>query len=179
MKELTDILTSATAAIGAEFFKLPIDGGDPVFRERVYCYELYHQMRLLWPPKERCPHVLNGEVDKQGHPILNRRGFKGQKPDFLVHGPGDMGLNHAVIEVKPSNGRAIRMVLRSLTLFLNRASYERAIYLIYGERADENLAARIIRHASKDRADIRIEIWLHPEAHRPAKRWRPKETDGL
>jgi hypothetical protein len=49
MEQFTQILQDATAAIGDEYFLLPIEGADPVNRERVYCYELYHQMRLLWP----------------------------------------------------------------------------------------------------------------------------------
>jgi hypothetical protein len=56
------------------YFRLNVDGGHPVYRE---CYELYHQMWLLWPKK--CPYYLNGELDKAvmrhlntigGHPNL-------------------------------------------------------------------------------------------------------------
>ena len=68
MQELTQILGDATAAIASEFFLLPIHGGNSVYRERVYCYELYHQMRRLWPPD--CPYRLNGEVDKRAHPYF-------------------------------------------------------------------------------------------------------------
>lgn len=49
MEEFTQILRQATAAIAPEYFHFPIDGGDPIFRERVYCYELYHQLRERWP----------------------------------------------------------------------------------------------------------------------------------
>lgn len=65
MQEVTQILGDATAAIASDFFLLPIHGGTSVYRERVYCYELYHQMRRLWPPD--CPYRLNGEVDKRAH----------------------------------------------------------------------------------------------------------------
>jgi hypothetical protein len=40
MEQLTQILRDATAAIEAEYFLLPIHGTAPVYRERVYCYEL-------------------------------------------------------------------------------------------------------------------------------------------
>ena len=45
-------LTAATAAVGSEYFLLPVaraDGGEPLllYRERVYSYELYHQLRHL------------------------------------------------------------------------------------------------------------------------------------
>jgi len=49
MEQFTQIFRDATAAIPPEYFLLPIHGADPVYRERVYCYELYHQMRGLWP----------------------------------------------------------------------------------------------------------------------------------
>ena len=86
MNELDSTLQQSTAAIEAGYFQLRVAGGDaPIYRERVYCYELYHQMRLCWP-KEGCPFVLNGEVDKGGHPILGPMGLGGI-PDFLVTDP--------------------------------------------------------------------------------------------
>ena len=72
MEQFTQILQDATAAIGDEYFLLPIERADPVNRERVYCYELYHQMRLLWP--KGSVYRLNAEVDKVGHPYFGRRG---------------------------------------------------------------------------------------------------------
>jgi hypothetical protein len=99
MKELSQILCNATAAIEGGYFHLKIDGGQPVYRERVYCYELYHQMRVLWPPECQFSLNLNGEVDKIAHPILENRGIY-SKPDFLVHVPGCMSGNYAIIEVK-------------------------------------------------------------------------------
>lgn len=49
MEEFNRILREAAARIEPEWFELPIMGGNSVYRERVYCYELYHQMRCLWP----------------------------------------------------------------------------------------------------------------------------------
>ena len=84
MHELDEILQQATAAICREYSLLPIHGADPVHRERVYCYELYHQMRLRWSAPSSCPYRLNGEIDKGGHPYFrNDRGKP--KPDPLVH----------------------------------------------------------------------------------------------
>ena len=50
MEQLTDILRQATAAIGREYFLLPIHGGGPVYRERVYCYEHTEMLRKCRPP---------------------------------------------------------------------------------------------------------------------------------
>src|SRR4051812_19242544 len=85
MRELSEILRQSTSGIGERFFRLPIDGGDSVYRERVYCYELYHQMRSRWP--QECPFCLNGEVDKRAHPFWRQTGLDEVTPDFLVHGP--------------------------------------------------------------------------------------------
>ena len=84
-----EILVDATRSVEPTYFHLNIHGGDDVYRERVYCYELYHQMRCCWP--KGCPFYLNGEVDKAAHPILKQLGASYAKPDLLVHRPGYMG----------------------------------------------------------------------------------------
>ena len=164
MEQLDDILQQATAAIGREYFLLPIHGADPVHRERVYCYELYHQMRLRWPAQDHCPYRLNGEIDKGGHPYFkNVRGTP--KPDLLVHVPG-AGDNYAVIEVKSSHASAkgIRKDLRTLCRFAN-FGYRRAIYLVYGNDA---VLDRIQQCASQ--LAVPIEVWFHPAVGAPATR---------
>jgi hypothetical protein len=127
MGELSNILRGATSAIDPAYFRLSIAGGDSVYRERVYCYELYHQMRCLWP--EECPFFLNGEVDKAAHPLLTTSGAAGRKPDLFVHQPGDMDRNHAIIEVKRAefDREGFAKDLETLTLF---------VYLVYGEEAE-------------------------------------------
>ncbi len=118
-------------------------------------------MRSLWPARDACRYLLNGEVDKSGHALLEQWGFKGEKPDLLVHGPGHMADNHAVIEVKPStvDHRGIVKDLTKLALFRSRARYQRGIYLIYGEAAD----ARVVRLIRLAEAEVEqcdgIEIW--------------------
>ena len=161
MEGLTEIFELATAAIGHGYFHLEIDGGEPVYRERVYCYELYHQMRLRWP--EDTQFYLNGEIDKAAHPILAQLGAGLAKPDFLVHRPGYMEGNHAVIEVKSQragNG-AILEDLRKLSRFVTHVGYERAIYLIYGFQAGPT-ADRIRSFVQQNGEDFGfIEIWVH------------------
>jgi hypothetical protein len=45
---MLEALAQATQAIEASYFLLPIAGRDrPIKRERVYCYELFHQLRSL------------------------------------------------------------------------------------------------------------------------------------
>lgn len=171
MEQFDDILADATAAIESGFFKLPIYGGPPVYRERVYCYELYHQMRLRWPSPAICDFVLNGEVDKSAHAVLEELGVDGEKPDLLVHRPGYMRENFAIIEVKhiEAAARNPRKDLDTLALFKSRVGYTRAIYLIYGDEADERIVQRVLQAVPQEGNPVTgIEIWLHPGARQPS-----------
>ena len=159
----TRILQRATRSIDSGYFHLNIDGGDAVYRERVYCYELYHQMRLRWP--RDTPYYLNGEIDKAAHPILMHLGAAHAKPDLLVHQPGYMTGNHAVIEVKTSRAGhdGIRNDLEKLSLFLKKVLYRRAIYLVYGYEADADLTERIRQISREIEGLAQIELWLQQE----------------
>lgn len=167
----SEILSNATAAVGAGYIHFQIDGGDaPIYRERVYCYELYHQMRRLWP--KGYPYTLSGEVDKRAHPILRQLDAEFHTPDFLVHTPGAMAGNHTIIEVKPARVDAdgIRKDIQTLDTFVCQVGYRRAIYLIYGDEAQEALAIRIAEHASDLRCHSPIELWFHAQVGKPATR---------
>lgn len=165
MNELTQVLSDATAAIADTYFHLRLDGGSPVYRERVYCYELYHQMRSRWP--EGTSYILNGEVDKAAHPILRRLGADHVKPDLLVHRPGYMSGNFAVIEVKSSDAPTIgiKKDLKNLSLFIKTVGYKRAIYLIYGYGADDTKIEQIRRIAGEICEMAPIELWTHQQAN--------------
>lgn len=156
MEQFTGILQQATTAIGHNYFALPIHGSDPVYRERVYCYELYHQMRLLWP--DDCPLFLNGEVDKQKHPYFGDGKYP--KPDLLVHVPGH-GNNYAAVEVKSHDPRKDDIVKDVNTLALFRGlGYERAIYLIYGIHPDD-ARKRLLSCGFEPEQLAAIELWVH------------------
>jgi hypothetical protein len=136
LAQVTEWLLCASSQIGPEYFQLPVAGAEePAYRERVYCYELYHRWRCHW--FEGFPFSLNGEVDKSGHRLI--RG--GLKPDFLVHIPGWM-INLLVMEVKPANADRDDMVvdLKKLTKFHRDlvdqegqpANYYAAYFWVYG-----------------------------------------------
>ncbi|ODU04000.1 MAG: hypothetical protein ABS89_04105 [Thiobacillus sp. SCN 63-1177] len=167
MNEFTDILQAATAGVEAMYFHLSIDGGDAVFRERVYCYELYHQMRENWPTESQ--YFLNGELDKSAHPILRELGADHAKPDLLVHTPGAMAGNYAIIEVKHSTApKGIRKDLETLDLFVRKVGYQRAIYLIYGHEANARSVGKIKAIADEFHDLVPIEVWLHSDVGQPA-----------
>src|SRR5687767_3652017 len=124
---LIQCLSVATQNIEASYMFLPIAGSVlPIYRERVYCYELYHQLRLAW--EGFGGYSLGGEVDKTHHPLMHGLDIENTKPDLLVHRPGDMGGNLAIIEVKPilAKKQGMRKDLRTLTAFLRHGQYHHA-----------------------------------------------------
>jgi hypothetical protein len=99
-----EALLSATERIQHKYFLLPVAYKDDyVYRERAYCYELYHQIRNLLP--RDYPYLLSGEVNKAGHPYITEH-CGSIIPDFLVHNAGYMGKddNLAIVEVKTIQG---------------------------------------------------------------------------
>lgn len=156
MQNFSRILSRATAAVGEVYFHLPIHGGAPTRRERVYCYELYHQMRLLWPREEH--YVLNGELDKRGHPALDEP----SAPDFLVHLPGSWDHNYAIIEVKPcsASAKGFRKDVQRLSNFIHDWQYQRAILLVYGGDVEQCVHKAEAAYKRIERV-ARIEVWHH------------------
>ena len=171
------LIADATMHIGQNYFQLPIDGlENPIYRERVYCYELYHQLRVRWP--EDTDYELSGEVDKSGHPLIRGNHLDQVKPDLLVHIPGDMGGNHTIIEVKPitASRAGIAKDLTTLTAFIRFADYRNAFYLLYGDRDITRVLELTEELQGQDREDkidlAPIQIWWHRDVGVPATRVR-------
>jgi hypothetical protein len=164
-----EMLEVASARIGPEYFQLPVADADAVYRERVYCYELYHQLRCVW---EHFPLSLGGEVDKSGHPRFKDGPYARAKPDLLVHEAGHMDRNLACVEVKPFNRPADEFAadLRKLTWFCRHASYHHGVFIMYGiqEQANAEAAAALkakVQAASTLLEDIDmalISVFHHP-----------------
>jgi hypothetical protein len=132
LEAFLSVLRRSSAQVGDEYFQLSQADGDEVYRERVYCYELYHQMRCRW---RGSPYSLGGEVDKAGHPIFRDGPYGRSKPDFLVHQPGAMDRNLAIVEVKAGTASLAELNedLAKLTWFCSSARYFAGILLIYGD----------------------------------------------
>jgi hypothetical protein len=166
--EFTSILKRATKSIHRSYIDFAVYGQGTTLRERVYCYELYHQMRKIWNSPD---FWLNGEVDKAAHLELKKKGLRAYKPDILVHKPGGgNSYNHTVIEVKTKNVEceAIIKDLRSLCDFVVKAHYQRAIFLVYGSHADSHTRPELLealdkfRHSEHtDSPSCLIEVWFH------------------
>lgn len=127
------ILKEATLRMGSEYFLLPVAGSkDDIYRERVYCYELYHRLREAFEGYE-FRYSLAGEVDKNGHTIIYPK-IGAKKPDLIIHKPKTMEENLVVVEVKPirADVREAKKDIETLIGFLDHAQYYRAIHLVYG-----------------------------------------------
>ncbi len=166
---LLEVIASAMNAIEEQYYNFQVAGNDePIERERVYCAELYHQMRMRFGPIE---YDLNTEPDKKNHPIIEQ--FCGAvDPDLVVHRGGDMGPedNLAVIEVKASGGDLIAGIKKDLRTINCMASIQNGYYggviIVFGSltaRKRENLIKRITRHKSPDLARLTLVLQLEPE----------------
>lgn len=168
------MLETATSRIRHDYFQLPVCDADAMYRERVYCYELYHQLRCLFDElADEFPFSLGGEVDKTGHPLFRDGPYPRAKPDLLVHEPGSMSRNLAVVEVKPATpSRAdIGHDLGKLESFCDRAQYFRGVFLVYGGAGEpDELAGRVRAAADARSTDLaRLTCLYHRRAGEPAR----------
>ena len=174
LTQFEEILAAACSRVGREYFQIPVADADAVYRERVYCYELYHQMRSGWG---EFGFSLGGEVDKMGHPHFLGGPYANAKPDFLVHQPGNMGHNLACVEVKPLNRAIAGFIadLRKLTWFCQNAAYHRGIFLVYGTPGNAGAAGlrNDLLHTVQNAQNIdlgRIHVFFHPAELQPCER---------
>ncbi|QGQ25820.1 hypothetical protein F1728_25490 [Gimesia benthica] len=110
-----------------------------IYRERVYCYELYHQLRCSMTKGHAFDRslYLNAELDKAGTVYSQHIGSL--KPDFVLHRPGEGNHNIAVTEVKPITApiKEIEGDLLKLKIFLDKMGYFGAVLLVYGQKNDK------------------------------------------
>jgi hypothetical protein len=132
-------LFEATSKIDKQYYKVKLAYfNQTIYRENVYCYELYYQLRKILG--DDFPFILSGEVDKSSHPDIVDRCLE-FKSDFLVHQPGKMDQDSFISILKVfSLTSAFRMsenLIESLNKMVCATSiqegYYRGIMLIYGD----------------------------------------------
>ena len=159
--ELQARLAAATSRIEKPFFQLEVAGGERFYRERVYSYELYHQLRLSWGA---CKYSLNGEIDKSSHSHFRGSRYARAKPDLLVHVPGSMDDNLAIVEIKSIEGENSGWMkdLEKLSWFVTKAAYAAGMFLVYGGTAEQvSRRCRTITGALAS-PNEKVAVWAHP-----------------
>lgn len=137
-------LDTATEELQQSYFQVQRYGMEPAWRERAYCYELYHLLRCHLP--EDFPFTLHGEIDKAGHEDITRHFGRRKRPnpDFIVHTPGGRGktANLVIIEVKRSEAeiKEIKEDLWKLRKFLKKVEYQHGVMLFFGTQRPPNLS---------------------------------------
>ncbi len=175
--DFIELLDIACGRVGRNWFQLPFDrigaGTQSRYRERVYCYELYHQLRLTLPRPDNaeenpCGYLLSGEIDKAGLDAMTMRGR--EKPDMVWHKPGTSN-NGVVLEVKaarPWSPAGVVKDLRTLTTFLDAPgrAYSLGLLLVFGDVERESLLRKVRELAAgMPDADVlkRARLALHRE----------------
>ena len=157
--EFRTALDDSAKELGQLYFRVPRSGQDPAWRERAYCYELYHLLRCKL--SKDFPYTLHGEIDKAGHVSIMRHFGRKKRPnpDFIVHKPGDYGrdANLVVIEVKISEAdiKRVKEDLWKIRKFMKNVEYQHGIMLFFGEQQPPDLS-----HLGK------IEVLWHKEVGR-------------
>lgn len=156
--DLIQSILVATSNIDKHYFALPVAGvKKPLLRERVYCYELYHQLRQVLSDETQL--VLTAETDKRGNPTFT----DGHPiPDFIFHRPGDHQENSAVVEVECRvSRRHLRKEFRTFKC-LQAKRYRQFILLLFGIR---KVPWRVLAELARE-VDINLNeivVLLHTE----------------
>lgn len=134
-------LIHATENIEEKYFLTKIqqaNGGEKsIYRERIYCYELYHQIKVVC----KYEHMnIFAEYDKSGSSFYAGTSLQRVKPDFLIHLPGNIENNHIAMEVKSSTARRSDLWkdIEKLIKLTDDHKFEIGIYLIYPESVTLN-----------------------------------------
>lgn len=142
------------------------------YKERVYAYELYHNLRNLLDNEK---YTLAGEMDKGGN-LMFPKDLQGKIPDFIVHVPEINSWNLAVIEVKTTTsfnkGSGLVKDLKKITDFIEmQPHYFGGIELLFGDCEERKLSKKVadflenkqcVSNATKNLIkNGRIKILLH------------------
>lgn len=137
------LISDSLENIGDEYYRLTTTYNPfGIVRERVFCYELYHQMRLIQSQRGLTDIRIHGEIDKNGY--FEFDGDAQKNPDFVFHVPGMMKGNAIVVEVKGklegSYQGGICKDIETLSKFTNNKHYYRlGLLIIYNYTYDEFL----------------------------------------
>lgn len=148
-KKFINLIAQAANRVEASYFKVPVNYGiGLIVRERVFCYELYHQIRsIMNTEKSIFPGAeFHAEIDKGGNSFFDK-----QNPDFVLHVPGTNEYNTLVMEVKGKldshSIQGIKKDFTTLNSFIILCNYKIGVFLIYNHTVQE-LMLRAKKHIS-------------------------------
>lgn len=135
-EEVISFIEKAAAKVESRYLNLTTaaSGESGVVRERVFCYELYHQLRLLLGDNHQL--TLNGEIDKRGH--IDFKPNDRKNPDFIFHIQGQHEGNTLIVEVKGKLDKSgIKKDFETLITFVSKYKYEAGVFLLYNHTIKE------------------------------------------
>lgn len=125
------------------------------YRERVYCYELYHIMRSIqegYIDSDKFKNIdttfaINGEIDKRGHDFI----INSYNPDFVIHKHGNMNDNLCVVEVKINYSKSgLHKDFNTLSDMINNYKYKYGVFISIG--IDINMVVDIINDENEHKS---------------------------
>ena len=143
IESFVEMIKGSLDNVGDEYYKITTTyESSGIVRERVFCYELYHQMRSVQSARGLTDVQIHGEIDKSGHIAFDRNSRK--NPDFVFHVPGMMKGNAIVVEVKGkiegTYQEGVYKDIVTLSKFTNNKHYYHSgVLIIYNYTYDEFL----------------------------------------
>lgn len=164
-----NLLCDAIASVPKEYFTIEVAEKNAAARrkrrERVYAYELYHQMRILQDERKSSlgeNMCINAEIDKRGHTIIKEK----FNPDIIIHEQGTMH-NLCVIELKVClDYDGIHKDMKTIYKMVSNCNYMCGAFVMAGASLDETKIK--LRNVLKKRPIKGIEnytdkIWIISE----------------
>ena len=138
--QIIGVVKTAIEQISSDYFKIATTyKKSGIVRERVFCYELYYQIRKITDDETSqidFNSVLNGEIDKRGHIEFAEKDRK--NPDFVFHTQGTFEDNNVVIEVKGKLNKAgIKKDFLTLLTFVSKYNYKAGIFILYNHSFEQ------------------------------------------
>ena len=105
-----------------------------IVRERVFCYELYHQIRKILEDDHFL--TLNGEIDKHGHKKFKQ--IEQKNPDFVFHVQGNDQTNAIIMEVKGTlEKKGLKKDFETIHNFISEHQYHAGVFFLYNHSLKE------------------------------------------
>jgi len=139
MDKYIEMIQSAVDKVNRSYIEVdPKKDRNFVYYERIFCYELYHQMRCLQTQhSDLFEFKIHGELTKDRY-----EGFGKVTPDFLIHIPNEVGKekNRVIVEVKTSKNNADEIFkdFEKLNKFIKMDNgYQYGVFIWVGEKLSD------------------------------------------